>query len=218
MYSTNSIDFVKNCYICEPNYNTQFITSWAEHICFSYFRTTYNLEYSDNNKLSETKTPIKTMIDSGYLSVDTMNDKRFKDLIVELDNIDPNHRLEIDCEFFVDGSPMLLSDLDVVTVNRRSKVETEVYSDKVLSNYIDYDLHHIQGLPVGTEKTIHREFGRPFVVDDKIYTTVGRTHLRIPVYGKGRLPSFMLKIESDGFYEFINYSLIYKEKNINRRN
>lgn len=218
MYSTDSIDFVKNCYICEPNYNTQFITSWALHICFSYFLTTYNLEYSDYNKLSESKSNIKTMIDSGYLSVDTMNDKRFKDLIIELDNIDPNYNLQVDCEFFVDGSPILLSDLDVVTVDRVKDVKTQVETDKVLSNYVDYDLHHIQTLPVGSERTIHREFGRPFLVDNKVYTTVGRTHLRIPVYGKGRLPSFMLKIESNGFYEFINYSLIYKEKNINRRN
>lgn len=218
MYSTDSIDFVKNCYICEPNYNTQFITSCDKHICFSYFLTTYNLEYSDYNKFSNYKPNIKTMIDSGYLSVDTMNDKRFKDLIIELDNIDPNYNLQIDCEFFVDGSPMLLSDLDIVTVDRVKNVETQIETDKVLSNYVDYDLHHIQGLPVGSERTIHREFGRPFLVDNKVYTTVGRTHLRIPVYGKGRLPSFMLKIESNGFYEFINYSLIYKEKNINRRN
>lgn len=218
MYSTDTIDFVKTNYICEPNYNNQFITSWAEHICFSYFLNTYNLEYHDYNKLSDTKTPIKTMIDSGYLSVDTMNDKRFKDLIIELDNIDPNYSLQIDCEFFVDGSPILLSDLDVVTVDRRSNIDTNVTTDKVLSNYVDYDLHHIQGLPVGSEKTIHREFGKPFIVNDRVYTTVGRTHLRVPVYGKGRLPSFMLKIESSGFYEFINYSLIYKEKNINRRN
>lgn len=218
MYSTDSVDSIKTNYISEPNYNNQFISLVDGKDCFSYFLNTYNLEYYDSNNNNGKNIPIRTMIDSGYLSVDTMNDKRFKDLIIELDNIDPNYGLQIDCEFFVDGSPMLLSDLDVVTVDRRSTINTQVSSDKVLSNYIDYDLQHIQGSPEGTERTIHREFGRPFVVDGSVYTTVGRTHLRIPVYGKGRLPSFMLKIESGGFYEFINYSLIYKEKNINRRN
>ena len=220
MYSTDSIDFVSTMYICEPNYNNQFISKYEGKSYFSYFITAYNTSYSDKNEQSDINKEIPTMLDSGYLSVDTMNDKRFKDLIIELDNINPEYNLQIDCEFFVDGSPILLSDIDVVTVDKGPNPNKNIDTDKILTDYVNYDLYHIQGYPnpESNTQTIHREFGRPFIVGDKTYTTIGRTHLRIPVYGKGRLPSFVLKIKSEGFYEFINYSLIYKEKNINRRN
>lgn len=220
MYSTESIDYINTMYICEPNYNNQFISMCNNESCFSYFVTAYNTSYIDKNELNNTINKIPTMLDSGYLSVDTMNDKRFKDLIIELDNINPEYNLQIDCEFFIDGSPILLSDIDVVTIDKGPNPNKEINTDKVLTDYINYDLYHIQGYPNPDSniQTIHREFGRPFIVGDKTYTTIGRTHLRIPVYGKGRLPSFVLKIKSEGFYEFINYSLIYKEKNINRRN
>jgi hypothetical protein len=158
------------------------------------------------------------MNDSGYLSVDTMNDKRFKDIIIEFDKIDPMAKLYMNCEFFVDGSPIILSDATAVIIDKLTGAIME--TEKVLSDYRDYELHHIGTSSYDTPSdTITREqmFGTTFEIDNQVYSTTGRTHMRIPVYGKGRLPSFILKIESDKGYEFINYALIYKEKNINRR-
>ena len=45
----------------------------------------------------------------------------------------------------------------------------------------------------------------------------GRSQIRIPVFGKGRLPSMAIKVVSKYPYEIVDYSIIYKEKNINRR-
>ena len=60
-------------------------------------------------------------------------------------------------------------------------------------------------------------YGAEFDLSNSHYTTSGRCHFRLPVFGKGRLPSFVLKLSSENIYEFLSFSLIYKEKNINRR-
>lgn len=213
MYSTTLFDRIIANYICEPNVNHQFVVSQGSEVCMSFFTNVYTLDYKDIDTVS-TSIPIITMLNSGYLSVDTMNDKRFKDLIIELDNINPEAKLYLDCEFFVDGSPMVLSDVDALIIDKVSGAVLE--SEKVLSEYKTFEAHHI-GYPEDLSVSRSQNFGTTFKIDNKVYSMTGRTHIRIPVYGKGRLPSFILKIKSDKFYEFINYALIYKEKNINRR-
>lgn len=213
MYSTTLFNRIIANYICEPNVNHQFVVSQGSEVCMSFFTNVYTLDYQDIDTVS-TSIPIITMLNSGYLSVDTMNDKRFKDLIIELDNINPEAKLYLDCEFFVDGSPMVLSDIDALIIDKVSGAVLE--SEKVLSEYKTFEAHHI-GYPEDQSVSRSQNFGTTFKIDNKVYSMTGRTHIRIPVYGKGRLPSFILKIKSDKFYEFINYALIYKEKNINRR-
>jgi hypothetical protein len=213
MYSTTLFDRIIANYICEPNVNHQFVVSKDDTTCMSFFTNVYTLDYKDIDAEGNF-IPIITMLNSGYLSVDTMNDKRFKDLIIELDNINPEAKLYLDCEFFVDGSPMLLSDTDALIIDKVSGAILE--SEKVLSEYKTFEAHHI-GYPKDDTVSRSQNFGTTFKIDNKVYSMTGRTHIRIPVYGKGRLPAFTLKIRADKFYEFINYALIYKEKNINRR-
>ena len=219
MYSSQLFDEIKQIYICEPQLNNQFLVKKGSNNYIVYFKYLWGTEYSDKNKTgeSETKLPITTTINSGYLSVDTMNDKRFKDIILELDNIDPSARLTMKCDFFIDGSPILLSDTDILVIDKLNN-QTNITSDEVEDvfdkEYVS-DVHHL----FTTDGTNNQQklFGKLFVLDNTVYSITGRTHIRIPVFGKGRLPLFNLQIQSDKFYEFINYSMIYKEKDINRR-
>lgn len=213
MYSSTLFNKVICPYVCEPNFNKQFIVENEGVYFVSYFKNVMDSLYQDIHKdTSFEPLVIQTMINTGYLSVDTMNDKRFKDIIIELDNIDKQAELDIDCEFFIDGSPILLSDSSVLVVD---KVTGEVLNvpEKELSEFKHYESKYINSI----QSILPNTFGKSFLYDSSVYTTIGRTHIRIPVFGKGRLPLFILKIKSNRAYEFINYAMIYKEKNINRR-
>ena len=153
-----------------------------------------------------------------------MNDKRFKDIIIEFDNIKrykDGSDMEIKCNFFIDGTPMFISEPNNIQVEDQhgeplGEIEPHV---PLKDEYFNTALHHIsdQNRDSNDSFTIDSTYGVAFELDDSMYTNVGRTHVRIPVFGKGRLPSFTLRIVTKNNYEFINYSLIYKEKNINRR-
>ena len=218
MYSTDIFNNIIANNIFEAPLNNQFVVKYNGLNYIAYFLNTKQ-EQGYNDSLGsdiENNVPIQTILNSGYLSVDTMNDKRFKDIIIEFDNIIKESKLNIDCEFFIDGSPMVISDTDIMIVNKLtgdSEYETnKIYTDNVSTELINLDCE------ADPTKTYTRRYGKSFILDTNIYSISGRTHVRIPVFGKGRLPLFILIITSDKYYEFINYALIYKEKNINRRN
>lgn len=215
-YSSTLFDDIKQIYICEPQLNNQFLVTYNGSNYIAYFKYLWGTEYADKNMTGETitKQSICTTINSGYLSVDTMNDKRFKDIILELDNIDSNAQLKMECNFFVDGTPVLLSDTDVLVIDKTTN-DTNISTDYEFDDEHVADVHHIFKTD-GTDDQ-QKLFGKLFKLDNTVYGITGRTHIRVPVFGKGRLPLFTLQITSDKFYEFINYSMIYKEKNINRR-
>jgi hypothetical protein len=219
MYSTELFDKINFCYISEPNLNNQFIVTDKENMYIAYFKNTYTSEYKDTSVAGIGDCDIVTIINSGYLSVDTMNDKRFKDLIIELDNINPDSNVLVECNFFVDGAPILLSDVDVLVIDKTSGLELP--TENVIELLKKYDIYHIGNSPTENDSNeyelISERYGTAFTIGNNTYSSSGRTHVRIPVFGKGRLPSFTLQIKSEKFYEFINYALIYKEKNINRR-
>lgn len=240
IYHSKTFTELNNAYISEPQLGLQFITSISEAVKprtihpISRTKNVQRLTFLNQIHLepvdvvyrgeSANSKPIETYLDSGYLSVDTMNDKRFKDIIIEFDNIKRykgDSSMEIHCNFFIDGTPMLISEPNNIQVENQEGVILGDIEPHVPLKEESYNtvLHHI----TDEDKDSHSDFvfdntyGVAFKLDDKMYSNVGRTHVRIPIFGKGRLPSFTLRIVTQNNYEFINYSLIYKEKNINRR-
>ena len=213
MYSVDIFDRIVAPYICEPNLNTQFIIQKGESYKLGYITNGTN-DYQDTYE--DSSTPIQTTLMSGYLSVDTMNDKRFKDMIIEFDKITTNNTLNIHFEFFVDSSPIILSSESILIIDKLKNSLSNVSTDKILTGFNDYSAYHIAD-PIVPDTVVKQTYGTVFQINDEKFSITGRTHVRIPVFGKGRLPSFILKIKASKFYEFINYALIYKEKNINRR-
>lgn len=222
VYTSGLFKTLNASYIAEPQLGVQFITSDGVSLSLTYLNPSYgkpiDVIYKDG---TETALPIDTYLDSGYLSVDTMNDKRFKDIILELDNIkqdDKDSSMILYCNFFIDGTPILISENDTI------QIEDEYGSplDPMIPLHgIEFQtkLHHISesNRDSKDEFIFDNTYGVAFELGNRVFTNVGRTHVRIPVFGKGRLPSFTLRIRTKNNYEFINYSLIYKEKNINRR-
>lgn len=225
LYYSPTFTELNNSYIAEPQLGVQYITA-DENVKRLTFLNSVHIDPVDkvytNGVASEEN--IETYLDTGYLSVDTMNDKRFKDIIIEFDNIKrykDDSKMEIKCNFFIDGTPMFISEPDNIQVENQhgeSLGEIEPYIP-LKDEYFNTSLHHISDSNRDSNNplTIDSTYGVAFKLDDSMYTNVGRTHVRIPVFGKGRLPSFTLRIVTKNNYEFINYSLIYKEKNINRR-
>src|SRR5690606_2353983 len=134
--------------------------------------------------------------DSGFLSVDTMNDKRFKDLIFEFNNIGGSE-LSLIPNFFVDGIPTLVVD------------------DSALIFVEDGAIECSDPKEIPTSMVFGNEYG--FKLSDSTFGTSERLRVRFPVWGKGRMPQFTLRITAKDDYELLNFSLIYKEKNIERR-
>lgn len=214
MYSIDICDELFTNYICEPNLNTQFIIKNNTEYLLAYFENGTS-DFQDNYA-NQKIIPIQTLLHSGYLSVDTMNDKRFKDIIIEFDQINANNTLSINFEFFVDSSPIILSSENILVIDKVNSTFDDVEPDNTLSEFINYSAHHISNnAPDNNSRS--QSYGTVFDINNQKLSITGRTHVRIPVFGKGRLPSFILKIKAPKFYEFINYALIYKEKNINRR-
>jgi hypothetical protein len=213
MYSTDVFDEITAKYVCEPNLNTQFIVRKGDKYYLSYLS---NTTQTTQDVFENTKKSIETILHSGYLSVDTMNDKRFKDIIIEFDKINPEDKLQINFEFFVDSSPIILSSENILVIDKLGNSLNNLGTEKILTEFINYSAQHISN-DEPSNTTYSHKYGTLFEIDNRKFSITGRTHVRIPVFGKGRLPSFILKIKANKFYEFINYALIYKEKNINRR-
>lgn len=153
---------------------------------------------------------IEGVIDSGFLSVDTMNSKRFKDLMFDFNDIMGRTSLDISCMFFVDGAPVLIgSDASSIIVDEYGS-ETELSP----SGYNEGDIVFVHVNDVSDNQNF---YGTKINVKGEDFTVSGRCNLRVPVGGKGRLPSFVLKIKANNLYKLMSYSLIYKEKDISRR-
>lgn len=225
LYYSPTFTELNNPYIAEPQLGVQYITT-DENVKRLTFLNSVHIDPVDKVYDGDgiIKTDIETYLDTGYLSVDTMNDKRFKDIIIEFDNIKRNKddsEMNIQCNFFIDGTPMFISEPNNIQVeNQHGETLGEIEPYVPLKEeYFNTSLHHISDSNRDSNDpfVIDSTYGVAFKLDDSMYTNVGRTHVRIPVFGKGRLPSFTLRIVTKNNYEFINYSLIYKEKNINRR-
>jgi hypothetical protein len=212
MYDNTNFNIINSSYICEPYYNHQFIiTNNGFNIHVAVLETTDRSITKDNDN-----TNISCYLNSGYLSVDTMNDKRFKDLIFEFDSL-TNKELTLKCNFYIDGTPMLITDTEAVVVDQYGVDTISIAPDlNVLDSTVIKPISEFDTSPD------HKQFyGSIYKIinnsDENAVYSSNRAHLRIPIFGKGRLPSFSIELSSEKPYEFINYSMIYKEKNINRR-
>lgn len=224
LYYSNIFEELLSPHIVEPHLGVQFITRYQNVNALTFLNSTNKTPYDIiHSGVSETSSSIETYLDTGYLSVDTMNDKRFKDIILELDNIkrdSQNDEMVMYCNFYIDGTPMLISEKNDIQVEDNDDTPSDVEPLILLKDKeFKTKLHHISSddRDSNNDYIFDNTYGVAFKLKDSIYTNVGRTHVRIPVFGKGRLPSFSLRIVTKNNYEFINYSLIYKEKNINRR-
>ena len=194
-------------YTFEPNLGVQFtIVDSADKLNNMYVNDKIGV-FKDN--FAGVDYPIETIINSGFLGVDTLNDKRFKDLIFDFNNIAGKSAINIKCSFFVDGIPIVIG-------GETSPIIVDDYGG--LADETEYTEGQSQFLHISNRGDTYTQiYGAEFDLSNSHYTTSGRCHFRLPVFGKGRLPSFVLKLSSENIYEFLSFSLIYKEKNINRR-
>ena len=214
----DDIDIITAAYVSEANLNNQFIVynENTQQIRLMYF------DQSSYNKLDFDTSPIITTIDTGFISIDQLNDKRFKDIIVDFNDINKYSDLKqtehtvlyVYTNFFIDGSPILLTDN-----NNSMDFEYDGNMPLVFSegDYIFKWVNDITSDNIESPNEREQPYGTTIKYKDGNIYSYGRNNLRIPVFGKGRLPSIVLKIKSDQNYEIVGYSIIYKEKNINRR-
>jgi hypothetical protein len=133
---------------------------------------------------------IECIINSGYIDCyGVIKDKRFRDLIFELNNIS-GLNFEFNCVFSVDGAQIIP---DVLTID-----------------FLDGNEANIT-LKGGTV------LGHSFVTDESHLPPLDRMRVKLPVLGRGRIPSFTFKFVGDGALELLNYQIVFKEKNLNRR-
>lgn len=199
LYDTLIFDSLDTTYTMEPQFGFQFMVMY-EGKKFLGYRIDNTLpndfDYGKYDLGLYTALPVETFIDSGYLSVDTMNDKRFRDLMFEINNIG-GAELELRPNFFVDGVPTLVIDETYIAILEDGKLEAQ------------------EELAIKTSMVFGKEYG--FKLSDSTFGTTERLRVRFPVWGKGRMPQFTLYITAKDDYEFLNFSIIYKEKNIERR-
>lgn len=215
LYDCSYVKAINNYYICEPYLNNQFIAKDENDnnvlLILDNIDSSNTCKDKVDNVISDTK--ISCLIESGYLSVDTMNDKRFKDLIIELDRI--LDTLTIKCNFYIDGFPVLIEDQTGLLIDKYNNVN-EVSATRYLDPLVPEQVISLEQFDAQYNDNY---FGVIYKLSSETspYFLGNRNHFRIPLFGKGRLPSFTLEITSNKIFEFINYSIIYKEKNINRR-
>jgi hypothetical protein len=232
-YSVNK--YLTTAYTTEPNINNQYV---------SYDGTQFGIVYQDNGDISREE--VDCVLDTGFLAIDPLNDKRFKDVIIDFNNIinckkqtglDRNI-INIYNNFFIDGVPITLSDnnpaieFEYENLNYPGSIPVFDEGNYNFQFVDDVDVHNDHDLPFGyiisnwseindcpdtnadndTDKYIPN-----IVMSDYDIKVQGRSQIRIPVFGKGRLPSMAIKVVSKYPYEIVGYSIIYKEKNINRR-
>ena len=218
LYDVDSsvLNSISAMYICEPYLNKQFIGSNNTSSCLALVNNINNGKALDKNIGNSIRTSnISSYIESGYLSVDTMNEKRFKDLILEFDKLCGYSPMTIKCNFYIDNSPVLVEDSSALLVDTKLDNVLEIPCIKELSTS-NYNKNTI--VPLTDYNEGDNFYGVIYSIGtDNKYFASNRTHLRIPLYGKGRLPSFSVEFSKEEPFEFINYSIIYKEKNINRR-
>lgn len=232
-YSVNK--YLTTAYTTEPNINNQYV---------SYDGTQFGIVYQDNGDISREE--VDCILDTGFLAIDPLNDKRFKDVIIDFNNIinckkqtglDRNI-INIYNNFFIDGVPITLSDnnpaiefeyenlnypgsipvFDEGNYNFQFVDDVDVHNDHDLPfGYIISNWSEINDCPDTNADNDTDEYIPNIVMSDYDIKVQGRSQIRIPVFGKGRLPSMAIKVVSKYPYEIVGYSIIYKEKNINRR-
>lgn len=232
-YSVNK--YLTIAYTTEPNINNQYV---------SYDGTQFGIVYQDNGDISREE--VDCILDTGFLAIDPLNDKRFKDVIIDFNNIinckkqtglDRNI-INIYNNFFIDGVPITLSDnnpaiefeyenlnypgsipvFDEGNYNFQFVDDVDVHNDHDLPfGYIISNWSEINDCPDTNADNDTDEYIPNIVMSDYDIKVQGRSQIRIPVFGKGRLPSMAIKVVSKYPYEIVGYSIIYKEKNINRR-
>lgn len=204
-YSINAgVEYISSPYVCEPNFGAQYIIQNNDT-----FNTLY-LDASKSSKMDYGTQKIISTLDTGFLSIDPLNDKRFKNIILDLNNIQKDSIINIYMNFFIDGVPIVLS-------NNNSTAEFEYTDSSNPPVFKEGDCTFKYVLNVDSNNSQEQPYGT--YIDEQNYSinVQGRNQLCIPVFGKGRLPSIVFKIDSNKFYEIVGYSIIYKEKNINIR-
>ena len=201
---TPSIKDITGVYVCEPNIGTQYVVTNGDG---------FDVLYLDNS--SELRKDfglddIITTLDTGFLSIDPLNDKRFKDIILDLNHIQTDSVISVFMNFFIDGIPITLSD-------NNNTAEFEYTPNSTPPEFTEGDYLFKYVLDVNASDPQQQPYGTYISEDDYSIRVQGRNQLRIPVFGKGRLPSIVFKISTDRYYEIVGYSIIYKEKNVNIR-
>ena len=199
------INYINGAYVCEPNIGMQYVVTNGNTFEILYmdrmtnFRKDFNVQH------------VVATLDTGFLSIDPLNDKRFKDIILDLNNIQKGSIINIYTNFFIDGIPIVLSDNnDTADFEYNYPMLREPKFDEG-----DYQFKYV--LDVDAENEKQQPYGKFIDEGDYAIRVRGRNQLRIPVFGKGRLPSAVFKIATSSFYEIVGYSIIYKEKNVNIR-
>ena len=195
---------ITSSYVCEPNIGAQYVVVGNE---------TFDVLYLDRSaelKKDFDDTDITITLDTGFLSIDPLNDKRFKDIILDLNHIQKGSVINVFMDFFIDGVPITLSDY-----NDTAEFEYEEGSIVPSFNEGNYVFKYV--LDVDASDPYQQPYGTYVEEDNYAIKVQGRNQLRIPVFGKGRLPSIVFKISTDKHYEIVGYSIIYKEKNVNIR-
>lgn len=195
---------ITSSYVCEPNIGTQYVVVGLQTFDILYLDRSAELKKDFNSR------DITITLDTGFLSIDPLNDKRFKDIILDLNNIQKGSVINVFMNFFIDGVPITLSDY-----NDTADFEYEEGSIVPSFNEGNYVFKYV--LDVDASDPYQQPYGTYVEEDDYAIKVQGRNQLRIPVFGKGRLPSIVFKISTDKHYEIVGYSIIYKEKNVNIR-
>ena len=177
MYDFTFIKEVIDIFIHEPQYYNQFIVNTDEGVKIMILSNEWGNDCGEY--------PIQCMLNSGYIDCyGTIKDKRFRDLIFELNNIS-GREFEFDCSFSIDAAQVIPASVTVGDTSIR------VVSGALL------DVSWILG--------------------ESYLPPLDRVRIKLPIYGRGRLPSFTLMFVGDGALELLNYQIVFKEKNLNRR-
>lgn len=150
----------------------------------------------DDVPMLSTSRQIDFYIDSGFIAVDILNDKRFKNLFFEMLNTS-GAQVDMFINFFIDNKAFIRS------INVTNIIDN---GDEVVIEYEEApNLTVASGTFLGSWQLDFSRFGQN-----------QRLKLRFPIFGKGRMPSFQLKLRATDLFELINYSVMYKEKTIER--
>lgn len=191
-------------YVCEPNIGAQYVIVGNETFDVLYLDRSAELkkDFNEDN--------IVITLDTGFLSIDPLNDKRFKDIILDLNHIQKGSVIDVFMNFFIDGIPITLSD-------HNDTAEFEYEEGSVIPSFNEGNYVFKYVLDVDASDPYQQPYGTYVEEENYAIKVQGRNQLRIPVFGKGRLPSIVFKISTDKHYEIVGYSIIYKEKNVNIR-
>jgi hypothetical protein len=182
MYDFTFAKEVIDIFIHEPQHYNQFIVKTDSGTKIMVLSNEWGKDCGEHS--------IECIINSGYIDCyGVIKDKRFRDLIFELNNIS-GLNFEFNCVFSIDGAQIIP---DILTIDSMDGNETNITLKG--GNVLD----------------------QSFVTNESHLPPLDRMRVKLPVFGRGRIPSFTFKFVGDGALELLNYQIVFKEKNLNRR-